>query len=393
MSRVLMLGIVVMLLVGGSAYLPVHAARPQALFSAAESLVATSSAPGNAYAAGVSVFLTAPVAGDFVASGGSVVTASPISGDALLVGGSLSVRASVGGDVRAFGGDITINNPIRGDVVAFGYTVTASGRPSGSVLVTAVNTSLLDGAAGPVTIYGNNVSLAGDFGDDVTIMAGGRIALAPNTKIHGSLSYESPEPAVIPATAVIDEEVRYTNASYLPTIGTSRILILINVGFFVLVRLLGALLLAGLLAGLFPRFAEEVIERVSSATPRSTMLTVLLGFGIIVATPILIVLLLFTFVGIGLAFFGILFYLLLIMSALLYTGILIGGTLARRYARRESILWRDGVLGMLVLSLIAFVPYIGMPVVGLSTLFTAGALLQIFFAFAFPKEHTTIEMV
>ena len=63
------------------------------------------------------------------------------------------------------------------------------------------------------------------------------------------------------AGATIVGGVKYTNASYLPDVGTSRILALVSIGFFLFARILGALILAGLLSGLFPKFAETIVDR------------------------------------------------------------------------------------------------------------------------------------
>jgi hypothetical protein len=387
--------LVLFIFLSASICLPAYAlaARAPASFRVAQSLLAASSSPGNAYAAGASVVLTATVAGDFSALGGSIITAAPIQGDDLLFAGSINSRASVGGDVRAIGGSITINEPVMGDLIAFGYSVYDSGRAGGSVFIIAANTTLASGASGPVTIYGNNISLAGDFANNVNIFASGRVTLAASTTIAGKLSYEAPEPAIIPASATIVGGIEYTNASYLPDVGTSRILALVSVGFFLFVRILGALLLAGLLAGLFPKLAEEVVERAYTERLRSILLTMLLGFAIFVATPILFVMILLTFVGIGLALLLLIVYAFLVLLALLYAGILLGSAFARRYARRETVLWHDGVLGMLAFSLIALVPFIGLFTAFLLTTFAAGALLQIFFHFAFPREEHTPELL
>ncbi len=362
-------------------------------FALAQSLLATSSSPGNAYAAGASIVLTAPVAGDFSAFGGSVITASPIQGDTLLLAGSVRSRAAVAGDVRTAGGSISIDEPIGGDLVALGYSVIDAGRVSGSVLIAALNTTISHGANGPVTVYGNNVSLAGNFAGDVHIVAGGRVTLAASTTILGALSYQAPEPASIPESALIRGGVTYTSASYLPNVGTSRILALISVGFFLFVRILGALILAGLLAGLFPTFAQRVVDHAYTERLRSILLTTLLGFAIFVATPILFVMLLLTFVGIGLALLLFIVYALLAMLALLYSGILLGSALARRYARRETVLWRDGVLGMLIFSIGTLVPGVGLVAASLLMCFTAGTLLQIFFRFAFPHDDRAPEVI
>lgn len=371
----------------------VLAASAPASFRAARSLLAASSSPGNAYVAGASIVLTAPVAGDFSAIGGSIVTAAPIRGDGLLIAGSISSRARVSGDLRMVGGSITLSEPIAGDLIALGVSMNDSGRVAGSVFIVAANATVANGAAGPVTIYGNNVALSGDFAGTVDIVASGRITLAENTVIHGKFSYQAPGIATIPASSTTLGGIEYTNASYLPDAGTSRILALVSIGFFLFARIFGALILAGLLAGLFPKLAEAVVERAHAERLRSVLLTMLLGFAILVASPVLIVLLALTFVGIGLAILLFILYALLSLFAFLYAGILLGSVLARRFRGRETVLWRDGVIGMLVLSLIALVPTIGPFAVFLFAVFSAGALLLIFFGFAFPHEEHTPELL
>lgn len=387
MKRAVLAVIALCLIPAGATIITRQAIAAPASFSAAQSLVATSSSPGNSYAAGASIVLTAPVAGDFLACGGSVIIAAPVSGDNFILAGSISSRASMKGDFRAAGGSIDVNESIAGDLVALGYSVRDTGRVRGSVFIVAANATISDGALGPVTIYGNNISLAGDFSSDVSIIASGRVALAPGTMIRGSLAYESPDKAVIPASATVVGGITYTNAAYLPDVSTSRMLAFVSIGFFIIARIIGALILAGILAGLFPKFAEAIVDRVFQDRPRDILLAELLGFAILVATPIVVAMLLLTFVGIGLALLILILYALLFLLSLVYAGILIGGMLSRRFIKREQILWHDGVLGTAILSLIALVPVIGPPIALLLMLFAAGILLQTFFRFAFPRHE------
>ena len=342
---------------------------------------------------GVSVVLTAPVAGDFSALGGSVITAAPVTGDDLILAGSVRSRSSVEGDLRCVAGSIDISKPVAGDLVAVGLSVQDSGRVSGSVFVVALDATLTSGAAGPVTIYGNNISLAGDFAGDVTVVSSGRLALAPGTTIRGKLSYEAPDTATIPAGATVAGGVAYTNASYLPDIGTSRLLAFASIGFFLIARIIGALILAGLFAGLFPKFAGLLVDRMQESSTRSRLLVLLLGFAVLVATPIVIALLMLTFVGLGLALLVLVLYALLALLAVVYAGILAGGLFARKVMKRKQVLWHDGVIGMAVLSLVALVPFVGLPIVSLLALFAAGSLLQVFFHFAFPYDERMSEIV
>lgn len=364
-----------------------------ASFLAGQSLLIASSSPANAYAVGASIVVTAPVAGDFSALGGSIISAAPITGDALLFGGSISSRARVAGDVRVAGGSVDVQEAVAGDLVVLGFSVQDSGRAGGSVFITAANATVANGASGPVTIYANNVLLGGDFGGDVTIVSSGRVRLAPNTVIHGKFSYEAPETARIPASAAVKGAINYTNASYLPDADTSHLLEVVSIGVFLFARVLGALILAGLLAGLFPRLAEAVVERVRAKRLQDILLTMLLGFAILVAAPVFIMLLLLTFVGIGIALLLLILYALIVFLALMYAGILLGGMFSRYVARRETMFWYDGALGMLTLSLMSLVPVAGIAIVALLTVFAAGALLQLFFRFAFPHEEYTPEML
>lgn len=382
MSRALLLSFALFLIPASAL-----AARAPASFSAARSLLLASSSPGNAYVAGASVVVTAPVVGDLSAVGGSIIAVAPIGGDELLLAGSVSSRARVGGDLRVIGWKTDIEESVAGDLVAFGYSVYDVGRAGGSVFIIAANTTLANGAAGPVTIYGNNISLAGNFSNDVTIVASGRITLAASTTILGKLSYSAPDTAVIPPSVAISGGVEYTNASYLPDVGTSRVLALISIGLFLFARIFGTLILAGLLTGLFPKFAEAITERAYTKRTGGILLTALLGFAILVATPVLLILLSLTFVGLGIALLLLILYALLAFLAVMYAGILLGGISARRFTRRDTILWRDGVLGMLALSLIMLVPIAGPFAALLLTVFSAGTLVQLFFDFAFPRER------
>ena len=99
-----------------------------------------------------------------------------------------------------------------------------------------------------------------------------------------------------------------------------------------------------------------------------------------------------TFVGVGLALLLLIAYAFIMLLSLIYAGILLGSLLARRYAHRDSVLWHDGVLGMLALSLLALVPYVGPFIILFFTTFSAGALLLIFFRFAFPHEERTSKL-
>lgn len=356
---------------------------------AARSLVVATSSPSNAYEVGASVVAAAPVEKDLTVIGGTIIEAAAVTGDALLLGGSVTVRALVAGDLRLLVGSASIERPVGGDLAALALRLNVVAPVAGSVVIGSLNATLSGGAAGPVTIYGNTITLGGDFGGDVRVVAGDRLTLLPGTKIRGTLTYQAPVPATISSTAVVVGGTHYTAASYLPGVGVSKTLALVSIGVFLFARVLASLILAGLLAGLFPALAEAVIDEAFGSRARHFLLTLLLGFAAAVATPIFIILLALTFVGLGLAILLGIAYALLILLSLVYAGIFVGGAFARRFLHRDDVRWSDGVLGTLALSLVALIPVIGVPLVLLLSAFTAGALLQICFRFAFLHTDET----
>lgn len=354
------------------------------------SLVVSSSTPSNAYYAAGTFVLSGTTGGDLSALAGTIFvgpTAS-VGSDALLVGGTVALEAPVAGDVRALGGKVSFTAPIGGDEVAIGGAVEDLGGGAKSVFIVGENVTMAAGAGGPVTIYANNVALSGAFTGNVRVVAAGRVSLLEGTTINGTLTYQSPEQALIADSAVVKGGVTYTGASYLPSSAQAHALALAAAGVFMLVKILGALILAGLIAGLFPVLAQTIAEDAFAKPVRSVLLTTLLGFALLVATPVLLLFLALTFVGLGLALLLGLLYTLLVLLAFVYTGILAGAALARTLWKRETILWHDAVVGMFVITLITFVPFAGLLVIFLLAAFAAGALAKMFYTTAFTQTRT-----
>lgn len=350
------------------------------------SVVIATSSPENAYVAGISVIVGSPRGGDLTAIAGTLVVAAPITHDALLVTGSGNVRAHVGGDLRSLAGRLDISKPVGGDLSVLAASLRDSGRIEGDVVAAALEVALTGGAEGSVTVYGNAVTLGGEFDGDVHVVAGDRLTLLPETVIHGTLAYEAPIPAAIPDSVIVEGGIAYTAADYLPGAGISKTLAMASIGIFLLARIIATLLLAGLLTGLFPSLAAAVVAEAYGRRERHILLVTLLGFAAFVATPILLLLLALTLVGAGVALLLAVGYAVLVLLSLSYAGILLGGLVARRFFGREAPYWTDGVFGTLALSLVALIPVVGLAVLLILASFAAGALISIFFRFAFSNS-------
>jgi cytoskeletal protein CcmA (bactofilin family) len=359
----------------------------------ARTIVLSDASTTNAYLTGTDITVVAPLAGDLLAAGGTVTANGTIAGDAMLAGGTVDIEKAVAGDVRLVGAHITVNAPIGGDFIAAGATVVAS-TSAKDTRIAAPTIRLTGGSSGPVILYGSDIYLAGDFKGDVTIEASDRITIADGTHIHGALRYNAPQQIVVPATAAIDGGANYIgSSSFLPTTQEAHTFAIAGATILFIVHLIAVLILAGLLAGLFPLFTERVAERtLVDHSPGRFVLLALLGFGILVATPVLILILLFSFVGIGVALGLIALYALFLMLAYVYAGILAGAALSRALMKRYVITWKEAVLGMLVLYLIGVIPVIGFLVKFVLMMAAGGAIVSIAFIFAFRRQQEELPL-
>lgn len=354
--------------------------------AAEEALTLSEASSGNAYLAGANVRVIAPVSGDVSALATDIIVLAPVNGDALLVGANVEAAGIVLGDLRAFGGRVSVRGDAVGDMFVTGGSVRISGKGA-DMRIGGVNVEVTGGSAGPVAIVGGSVTLGGEFAGNVEVFAADHLTLLPNTIIRGSLEYDAPQQADIQEGAIIEGDVAYTgSASFLPTKEEAQTFALAGAGLFLIVRILSVVVASGLIAGLFPGFANDIAGRVLMRSWRKFILLALLGLGIAVVAPVLGFFLAVSFVGFGIALLIGVAYVLLGLLSYFMSGVLVGALIARRLLKKEKVSWRSAILGTLVLSLVGMIPFVGMPIVLILTLASAGAIASSMYRFAFGRD-------
>jgi len=357
-----------------------------ATFVGEEELIVSESRSDNAYLFGTDVRVTTSVPEDIAALAGTLVLTAPVGGDALLAGGNINVREPVGGDLRAVGGRLFIEKEVAGDLIAAAGSITIAGKAQ-DIRVAGGTVTLSGGAGGSVTVYGANVVLSGEYAGDVTVVASDRLALGEGTIIMGSLKYNAPQEAAIPASANVVGGVTYTgSSSFLPTTEEAETFALAGLGVFFLVRLVAAAVASGLIAGLFPAFAQRIVDRVVTRSVGRFALLTLIGFAVMIATPVLVFVLMISFAGIGIGLVVGAAYVLLMLLAYLYAGVIAGGAIMSGIFKRPRVTWKHAVLGMLVLRVIGVVPGIGFLLSVVLTAAAAGAIVITCYKFAFARD-------
>lgn len=355
-----------------------------ATYASARTLVVSEPPFDNVYLAGTDITVAAPLPLDMLAAGGTIRLAAPVAGDATLAAGTVSVERPVSGDLRVAGAQITVTAPVEGDLALAGGAIVASSTARDTRIIGA--SVRVTGSGGKAVIYGADVHLSGTFAGDVEVLASDRLTLAEGTVIAGTLRYDAPQEAAVPATATVAGGVTYTGASsYLPTIEEAQRFAVAGASVFFVVRVLAVLIAAALLAGLFPVFSQRVADRALARTPARFALLALLGFAVVFAAPVLILFLMLSFVGAGVAMLLLVAYLLLLLLGYLYAGVLAGAALGRGLFKRPQVTWKLALLGMLVLYLIGTVPVIGGAIASILFLAATGCIVAIAYRFAFAR--------
>ncbi|MEY7849302.1 polymer-forming cytoskeletal protein [Natrarchaeobius sp. A-rgal3] len=278
---------------------------------------------------------------------GAVIIDGTVTGDVSVVAGDVRIEGDVGGDVSAAGGSVTVEGSVDGDVdaAAGGLRVSEGGTVGGDVSVGA-GTVAIDGAvdgsvaAGAETIrLGDDASIAGD------LRYGGE--LVGNTDaVAGEITQES--------TGWEGEPVLEPIATWL----------------FALYTLGLNLLLGAALLLVFPRFSSGVAGRIGTDPLR----TGLVGVGVLVGVPILLVALAITIVGIPLSVFGGFAFALAVWIAVVYGRYAVAAWLLSLVDVHNR--WIALVVGVVAGALVSQIPYLGGVVDLLVLLLGLGAITR-----------------
>ncbi|MFT4885188.1 MAG: hypothetical protein ACI8U4_002710 [Natronomonas sp.] len=297
------------------------------------------------------------VGGTVVIESGETVT------DVTATGGEVVVRGTVDGDLRAYGGDVHIaeGGEVTGIVRAYGGDVRIDGTVQGNALVYAGNTTL--GETGTVDrsfgAVGSSVTIAGNVGADANVVAGS-ITLTDSAVVGGSLNYYG---TLRDQGGTVEGGIQ--NADDLALGPPTEAIVFGFIGFM----LLADLILGAILLRIAPDFADAATDTVATE-PLYT-----LGIGLAAAIGVVLAVVVLTITIIGLPF-----AVALLMLAL------VAGWFARVYGQytvAAAVLGRAGVenrylalvVGVVGVTLLGLVPYVGPVLAALVYLVGAGIVV------------------
>lgn len=352
-----------------------------------------------------------------VSLGGDTTVTTPVAGNAILLGGHIQVLARVSGNLFATGGEIEVQRPVGKDLFAAGGTITLAAPVGGNARIMGDTIDLTPGAkiTGDASIAGDSVHIGAPVegrlqvgGDDILIDApvngnvdatGDHIQLGPHAIINGRLRYWSSEPLQRDPAAQVNGAIERTtrnamrwsngwgwssdspfpapfqnwtfpgwHSSFHDWSGEYE-----DRGFAWMggMSIVIALLIGGLLPGLARRLGTTVSARWGWSA--------LLGFLVLVCSPILALILGITIIGIPIAIAVGAAWLLLLFLGYAASGVALGDIALHQLApeRYNDTAARilAAVLAMLVVIAAARAPLVGGLVSFIAVVTGAGALL------------------
>ncbi|HID27667.1 MAG TPA: hypothetical protein EYP22_07615 [Methanosarcinales archaeon] len=331
----------------------------------------------------LSLLFSVPVSATEFKSGGTVVIPSSqiIDDDLVTAGGNVDIDGTINGDLIVAGGNVKIAGYVNGSVIATGGVLEVTGRVANDIVAMGgtieINNSVLDNAllAGGTVILGR----AGSIGKDLYVGAGiiniagyvngnaslnsEHLIVQPSAKIQGNLEYTSEKIITIP-----EGVVEGTTRHILPkpkTEGLYKLGIFLKViGFFAIV------LIGILLTKLAPRNMMQIADTMRKSFWKC------MGIGVVclIVIPIISLILMITLIGFPLGLIILALYIIAIYLAKIFVGLLLGQTILEKIKKPSTSLIHPLVIGILLLTLLASIPYIGFLIILAYVILGLGAL-------------------
>lgn len=335
---------------------------------------ATETVQNDLYLLGGTISSGGKVKGDLILGGGTVVVNGPVSQDILIGGGTISVLSDTGDDVRIGGGNITLAGKVGNDVVVAGGQTQISGAVGGDVIWAGGTLTLSAPVAGNLQLIGGEATINSHISGNVKFN-GTKLTLGKDAIIDGTLDYKAVEKAVMEEGAKVMGETTYTEQGGTKKSPLSPAGILAILSAFFFGKFIAALLLALALGLSFKRCSFAIINN-ATAHP---VLEIGRGLIVLIVLPIASVIALITLIGIPFGALGLLLFGLLCLTSSAWAAVLVGTLVHKQFYKPADyqLTWKTVLAGVLIFSLLGFIPLIGGIAKFVLVLLALGSLVKV----------------
>lgn len=308
-----------------------------------------------------------------------------IVGSSLIAGNNIETEGKIEGIGFIFGNNVKINNDseylitaannidvvknVEKDVfIAANIVNITSDVNIGRDLIIAANEVNVSGKIGRnVKIYAATINFEGAIIEGNVLADASEINVDEETTIKGTLEYNENAQVQIDSKQ-IDQKATYQNETET------------NFGDVVvdkLISLVSTLIVFLVLALLFAKVVDTKVKNLVSST-NDVWKKFMKGLLYLLLIPIIIVLLFCTAVGSALALILLALYIIFIYISKIVSGYMLGTLILNKLLKKENNVLLSGFIGILLLSLIYLIPYLGSFVSVFSLLFGLGIIADLF---------------
>ena len=314
--------------------------------------------------------------GDLYKSGGDIEITEAINGNAFISGNSVTVKGQIGGDLFVFANNLNIDGAqIYGNVFAVASNITLNGLIYDLYGVcNTLNVPYNGTVYRDIKVMCNTATIDGVIGGNVYITAAQKLTLEADCMIYKDLNYSAPSEIEV-KDGTVQGNVSFTSSMYKAS-AMDYVMSFAYLVIFVLVVWLLMMFIA-------PRFMEKA-TRVGKEKILPS-----LGFGILglILIPVIAILLIFTVVGTPISMALMAIYALLVAITFTIVTLTFANMLANKvkfFAKFKNLI--GIILIALVLWALTLIPYIGIIVKLLITIYGFGILMISIFNKKLNKE-------
>jgi len=340
-------------------YLPDDLSINDVFVAAGNNININASINDDLYLAGANIVVSGPVEGDIIAVASNLVINSEVKGNVRAIGGTLIINGKIGKNVTVAAGNLTINKEaeIGRNLFLAGGIVEIDGKINGN----------LHGAAG--TLILNSQILGNAY---LTIDPSGDLILYPEANIYGNLEYSASQPAEFLSGAKVQKEEKFSQWQKQPKASLKTKLNGFIFAFW-LAAFLGALLVGLIFITLFKDFILKAQKNVD----KNILFSVLRGLAYLIVTPVILIILIATVIGLPLALIlGALYFIVLYLGTILI-GIYLGDRIIKLFnKKKEPVMLWSMILGVAIIYLLYAIPFIGWLIKLIIILWGLGVLVE-----------------
>lgn len=311
----------------------------------------------SVYLVGQSIVVDGQIQGDLISVSQTLTINGQIQGDVIALAQTININGEVLGDIRIFGGDINLNGNIGKNVNILGSKIlfNDSANTDGDLILAATSADIKGGVGSNIYASANIFNISGKIGKNVYLRVPNNgqtnpINIYSDAIIKGNLNYSAKGEANIMNRSaisgqIIKNKIQEKSSNQFGSWLWRR-----------LYSLFAALIVGLIIITLF----KKKIKDLDKNLPEKMKQTLWPGIIILLLTPVITLILAFTFIGLPLALIILALWLIALYLAKIIIAIIFGSYLCQRFIPKKQ----DNSILTLIIGVTAGWILFSLPIVG-----------------------------